>query len=180
MQQKGDGSRRWPTALSPRRQRSAGRGCSGALAPAVPPSAGTGGRRLLALREGGTALGPRRAGRSRARPANPNAPGVPGTGAARAPPRPGPAERSGAGQGRAGCASGGGLRHRSDREGKAPAGPGSKAQRNFGDLRYGARVSDFNSSVTGRRMLWVRFHVLKSVTLILLIFTSAIPEVLLR
>lgn len=137
----------------------------------LPQSAATGGRRLLALLEGTGQHSPA------APPAAPErARDCPRPGEAAAPPR-----QSGAGQGRAGCASQGRAESIGRHRRRQSAGrPGSEAQRNFGDLQCPARVSDSNSSLTGRRMLWVRLHVLKSVMLIFLIFTNAISEVLLR
>lgn len=66
-------------------------------------------------------------------------------------------------------------------EGKSLAGRGSKEPRNRGELQYSTGVSDMSPPVRGRRVLWVGFHALKSVMLIVLIFfICAIPEVLLR
>lgn len=141
---------------------------------------------------GPSAAAPAPAKRSHWRPAPAGAPGRNGTAQPRSPSsstRASPglpqARRSGspapAEWGRVGCASQGRAESIGRHRRRQSAGrPGSEAQRNFGDLQCPARVSDSNSSLTGRRMLWVRLHVLKSVMLIFLIFTNAISEVLLR
>lgn len=61
-------------------------------------------------------------------------------------------------------------------QGTSVASPGSKGQRNLGELQYKAGVSDMSPSASGIGVIGVGLHPVTSMILILLICTCAISE----